>query len=294
MHELEGLGSEVSGRASRPMDDHSLGQALDAEERAASRRPSAKSWRCALDQVIETQIIPRLLSAHGAKRPTTAVPRARRLAIDIDGFARLLLSADSDAARALVMGLRDEGATSEAISLQILAPAARRLGTMWDQDDCDFVDVTVGLGRLQLLLRELRPHPEEANRGGSPSPSVLLSLAPGEVHGFGLEIVANLFDEAGWRVLRGKADRVSHDLAAEHFDVLGYSISSIGNVEPLRNAVALARQASRNRGVLVIAGGALFTASADWSKTMGVDGAAEDAVKAVQLAKHLLERRGSL
>ena len=276
MHELEGLGSELSGRASRPMDDHSLGQALDAEERAASRRPSAKSWRCALDQVIETQIIPRLLSAHGAKRPATADRRARRLAIDIDGFARLLLSADSDAARALVMGLRDDGATSEAISLQILAPAARRLGTMWDQDDCDFVDVTVGLGRLQLLLRELRPHPEEANRAGSPSPSVLLSLAPGEVHGF------------------GKADRVSHDLAAEHFDVLGYSISSIGNVEPLRNAVALARQASRNRGVLVIAGGALFTASADWSKTMGVDGAAEDAVKAVQLAKHLLERRGSL
>jgi hypothetical protein len=41
------------------------------------------------------------------------------------------------------------------VFIDLLAPSARRLGQHWEDDDCDFVDVTMGLWRLQEVMREV-------------------------------------------------------------------------------------------------------------------------------------------
>ena len=40
----------------------------------------------------------------------------------------------------------------ETLYVELLEPTARHLGEMWDRDECDFIDVTLGVGRLQKLL----------------------------------------------------------------------------------------------------------------------------------------------
>ena len=49
-------------------------------------------------------------------------------------------------------GLLDDGIPLEALLLDLFAPVARRLGTMWEADQIDFVDVTIGTSRLQQIL----------------------------------------------------------------------------------------------------------------------------------------------
>ena len=85
-----------------------------------------------------------------------------------------------------VSKLRERGVSVESLYLDLFAPAARRLGEMWDSDECDFSTVTVALGRLQRLLRELSPafgteigHPANGRRA-------LFVQPRDEQHSFGL------------------------------------------------------------------------------------------------------------
>ena len=72
-------------------------------------------------------------------------------------LVRLLLAHDVGVASAYVETVRQRGASLEGIFLRLLAPAARELGLLWEEDECDFMQVTVGLCRLHHLLRELSP-----------------------------------------------------------------------------------------------------------------------------------------
>ena len=70
---------------------------------------------------------------------------------DVADFARLILTRSEAQALDCIESMRIKGAPIESIYLDLLAPAARYLGEMWEEDLCDFTDVTIGLGRLQVL-----------------------------------------------------------------------------------------------------------------------------------------------
>jgi hypothetical protein len=70
-------------------------------------------------------------------------------------FASLPLELEADELLVLVEGILARGASVESVFIDLLAPSARRLGQHWEDDDCDFVDVTMGLWRLQEVMREV-------------------------------------------------------------------------------------------------------------------------------------------
>jgi len=112
----------------------------------------------ALARTIEAEIVPRLLMSLAASRQAAA--RAGTAPTtpgsdDVDELARLLLAHDGEIASAFVQILRQRGTPVERICLDLLAPVARRLGKLWEQDVCDFAELTVGLERLHLVLREV-------------------------------------------------------------------------------------------------------------------------------------------
>ena len=49
-----------------------------------------------------------------------------------------------------------DGLPVERVLLDLLAPSARLMGEMWTADQVSFVDVTLGLSRIQQMLRQLR------------------------------------------------------------------------------------------------------------------------------------------
>ena len=68
-----------------------------------------------------------------------------------------MLFQEASAACAYVESLLARRVTPSAVYLDLLTPAARQLGAMWDEDRCDFTQVTVGLMRLQQVMRADQP-----------------------------------------------------------------------------------------------------------------------------------------
>jgi MerR family transcriptional regulator, light-induced transcriptional regulator len=248
-----------------------------------------------LARTIEDEIIPRLMLAHraGSEPVLRSVAGAGQAitADDVKHFAKLVLSHEEDIAFASVETLRARGVSVEGIYLELLAPTARYLGKLWEEDLCNFTDVTVGLGRLQRVLRELSPalgrsveHPSQGRR-------VLLLPSPGEQHTFGLVMVAEFFRRAGWDVTGGAwaagAD-AAELVSAEWFDVVGFSLGSEVHVGALANSVRAVRHATCNQHVAVLVGGPLFGIHPEFMGQVGADGMTIDGREAPALAESLI------
>ncbi len=251
-------------------------------------------------QVVHSQVavesVPRLKLVR-SEQPSCTCQSAvtiRPLSLaDIDLFSGLLIKGDMDAAADFIDEKRAHGVPLDNLYLELLAPSARRLGELWDEDLCDFADVTVGLCRLQQLLRGLSVafvHEQELEIE-APRRRALLVTVPGEQHSFGLFMVAEFFRKAGWDV--STATPVTRDELAslvrhDWFDVVGVSSSCEDKLEAMASAIRTIRRASRNRGAGVMVGGPVFVAHPDYADLIGADATATDGRQAPIQAEKLV------
>ena len=260
-----------------------------------------------LSHTIEHEIIPRLMLAH---RSQSHAPSGELLfaAVDPDNeaaaielatravlpFTRVLLESDQDTANLFVEALRQRGVPLNVLYLQLLAPSARRLGELWDQDLCNFTDVTVAAGRLQQLLRELSQHCNHRAQRTSEGRRLLLLPAPREQHTLGLLMVAEFFCRGGWEVSGGPLE-TGYDpvkaVARDWFDVVGFSLAATMHLEALTQSVVAVRRASRNPNVVIMLGGPAVMNHPDLVAPVGADLLVCDASKAPELAVQFLATR---
>lgn len=286
--------SELARATQASLDWKSWGQpaARRAPERVA---PSGE----VLDKLIEAEIIPRLmLNARGsadaltARVHTDSAPRVFDSA-EIDAFAQAAVSSDPDTLLAEVNRLLDDGVTHEDLLLKLLAPAARRLGQYWEDDTCDFGDVTIGLMKLHRVLECVNADTPSGMGVGGSSPRILLSAAPGEQHVFGVVMVGEFFARSGWRVRCESNAALDHLVATvceDHYDVVGFSASADVNIDHLQDAIRTVRTASCNKDVLIMVGGQMFNADMSLARRIGADATATDGVRAVVTAERMVQR----
>ncbi|MCY7317051.1 MAG: cobalamin B12-binding domain-containing protein [Rubrivivax sp.] len=264
-------------------DSQGSAQAIDATLGAAKARVSR------LARTLETEVIPRLVRQHRHADENHALPTAA----EVQAMVHAMVDDSEDRVVALVAQLRERGVTIGSIFLGLLTPAARELGVLWQQDRVDFATVTVSLGRLQRLLRQLSPdfgnevdHPRNGRR-------VLLTQPDTEQHMFGLSMVAEFFRRDGWDVLGGVAG-VGIDATAwvrrDWFDAIGFSIGSELGLPWLRQTIADVRRLSRNPALVVLVGGPIFSIHPQWAGDVGAD-VTTDGRTAPQIAETILRRR---
>lgn len=249
-----------------------------------------------LSRTIEGEIIPRLMMLFDPELAETRRQEARRHAtardFDIQEFASLLLNHDADVARKYVSELLSAGVPLKTIYLDLLAPAARHLGLLWENDACSFTAVTIGVSRMHQVLMQFSPcfragRPEDAESGDS----ALIVPMPGEQHTFGLFMVIEFFRRDGWNVWGGNPQRLSDILAlvgGNHFDVIGCSISSERNLENIPRQIRRIREHSQNGDIKVLVGGSLFVHQPDLYRSVGADAVAANGEEAIQLARSLV------
>ena len=246
--------------------------------------------RAILTRTVQLDVIPRLLTAYNA--PAPVVPA---LVIDPTHVAELVglvLGRNEPAAIAYVEAMRERGVGAEAIYLDLLAPAALRLGVMWEEDACDFTEVTVGLWRLQNAMRELSPSFLHQRASRTDGPRILLVPLPGESHTFGLSMVYEFFRRAGWNAWSGPVESSAEMAAmvrAERVDVVGFSLACDERLETVYQEIRSIRRASRNPGLSVMVGGPPFVANPLLAAELGADGTATDGRQAVAQAQALVE-----
>jgi methanogenic corrinoid protein MtbC1 len=252
-----------------------------------------------LNRVVESEILPRLALARAGIVAKQNRNRAYRATTDNDTekFIRLLMGRKDDSARIFIERLASSGAIPASLYLGIVTRAARRLGELWDEDRCDFSQVTISLGRLQQIVRALSPGFQAASVNQSAiADTVLLLPVPGEQHTLGLVILAEFFRREGWHISGGPLS-CSHDPAGfvrdAWVDVVGFSIGSIRHLEKLASCIRMIRKASRNRDIGVMVGGPLILQRPDLVTRIGADATAADALGAVRQARGLLSMRAA-
>lgn len=252
-----------------------------------------------LASIVEAQILPRLARARwapaiaGVKIPQSGVALETTNGDTLE-LVRLLLTEEAAGAVAFIDVLRAREIPPDALYLGVVTLAARRLGELWEQDVCDFVQVTISMGRLQQVVRALSPHFQARSLRRPQEESVLLAPAPGEQHTFGLGMLAEFFQRAGWRLAGGPMTTAKDaaDIARNVWiDVVGFSIGSAAKLEGLARCIQTVRRASQNPDLFVMVGGPLLLTQPDLVIQVGADTSAADAVAAVRKANELVSMR---
>lgn len=248
-----------------------------------------------LRSVIESQIIPRLLQAHRSLDASNAQAFHTAYAENpeqVEAFATLCVDASPEGASNLVKQLQSEGASNDDIFLKLMAPAARLLGTWWEEDKTDFTVVTLGLLRMQQMTHALGYDYQEAPKQVGMIRRIMLASAPGSQHLLGLVMVSEFFRKEGWQVVVEIANTEKEILQAaanEWFDLIGLSVGLVEQIPTLQALIGRIKQASRNPATPVLLGGPAFFNSDVRAESLGANGISLDAQQGVQLAAALVD-----
>lgn len=286
-----------------PSDTLGSSELLEADredwmKRVSTAKCTGDKLSGTLRDTIETEIIPRLMMAHSSsgeaqKRPWNSdwnLPEEQ-----IEKFTTILVDKDESDVVEFVDELRAQGAPLDRIYLELLAPAAQLLGEYWVQDKCHFIDVTIGLARIQELLRALSIDFDGEERTGKRAGNALLSVVTPEQHTCGIFMVADFFRRDGWSVWCGAptSDTEISDLARkEWFEVIGFSMSRSTLQDALKREIDVVRRASKNPNVTIMVGGKAFIDEPALAEDAGADQFSRDGREAVGNARKLLEMCG--
>lgn len=254
-----------------------------------------------LSLLLENLVIPKLIADRDKRNNRIdpdvfeqAVGALRERAIteaDVQEFTRLSLTGDAHELLDFVDHCLATGSSVETIYVELLAPAARTLGKYWEDDSEDFVGVTMGLWRIQEILRELTLRIPPKSRPGHGQRAALFSPMPGEQHSFGTLMIAECFQRAGWDtdvLIEPTPSELTKKFANRHYDLIGLTVSCDCSIGPLSSLISTIRAVSSNPQVRVLIGGRVINEQPDLVDRCGADATAVDAPSAVALADSLV------
>jgi methylmalonyl-CoA mutase cobalamin-binding subunit len=226
-------------------------------------------------RILERKIVPSLLL-----EPSDIIPGGD-IGEDRDGQSDVLvamaLQGREEQARAEMRTLQQRGLSFDQIQLGLLAPAAEKLGALWDDDSLSFVDVTIATGTLQRLMHfvsiDLFGPPFLGPTAERPR-SICLFPEPGAEHTLGAAMAARYFHRAGWLVdYVSSADEtaLTEIVRSRPIDVLGISLGRREMVDPAASLISRVRSASINPDTVVIAGGNALTLDPSLVTQLGAD-----------------------
>ncbi|WP_284946458.1 cobalamin B12-binding domain-containing protein [Acidisoma cladoniae] len=269
------------------------------DERSRQRRQAA------IERMVETDIIPRLVAAYRLREATTgnvdprtpkaSAPRQNHTAEDAISLAMVVIGeTPEEAIAAVIERLIAEGEAPEAGCLELIADAARHLGVLWTEDKAGFEEVTIGMFHLQRMAHDIAPMTRRVTLpAGVARKTLLLLTLEGEQHNLAKTLLANCFDSAGWQVSTvqvSSTDDVAGLVSKIDYDVVGFSMATDVQINRANTCIKAVRRASHNRNVIIMVGGALILATPSLVETLGADGTAASAAVAIVRAEELLNQ----
>jgi hypothetical protein len=251
------------------------------------------------DSVFSTAVVPRLMDAllqtlpDPGSEPQRIWHAPQSAAADL---AALLQHFDPFRSSHFVDALIDQGAGLEPLFREVFEPAARRLGSLWEDDLCDDFAVAAALGRLQVEARRLSSELFDCTVPTHPGHAVLVVSQPGEIHGLSRTMGSELFLRNGWDVSCEVPCDNNGLLELVHetwFDVLDLSVSTAFRREhqlaAIRLTIDAARSASRNPEIAIIVDGRSFFERPFAYREVGADMGCHTAAELVPLAVRWLD-----
>ena len=283
-----------SGRMQQVADQCSFDAGDGREQTTSGRRPAARHTLLAGDR-IQPATCPDGL-------PYLSLRTVDGCVVDEQGQARVLELVDlllhrhaGERLDPFVDDLLTNGIPVEHIYLRVFQPAARRLGILWAEDICSFVDVTLSMALLQGSFRRLAPNFLRHGRPSVGMKSVYLTTPSRDQHTFGLTMVAEFFRRGGWAVssvVSGDVDGLAARLKGERNAIVGFSASRTDQLSELAATIRRLRRLGRDRIAGIVVGGPLFFTHPDSAREIGADAIGLDARQALAEAENLVAAAG--
>ncbi len=263
----------------------------------ASECEAPRARGASIGRSMELELIPRLLQharSGGVQKP--AAPN-RTLVIseaDVRGFVDACLSHDEERCPSIVTSFIEAGAPLERLCLDLLTPAARTLGELWEDDEVDFLEVTLGLGRMQRVVRDLGRRVAAETPMSDDAGQAFICGMPDEQHSLGIAMVAEFFVADGWGVTVGPplgTEDVMHEVGAHWYDVIGLSAGISERIPKITEVIRDLRRASLNADLAVMVGGRAFLGHPELVALVGADASAPDAAQGPMVARTLVQAR---
>jgi MerR family transcriptional regulator, light-induced transcriptional regulator len=299
LHAVADAGQPEMEQVSQGVGLHSPRRGDSLLRRSVPKALQVEKPKLSVQRTVEFEIVPRLVFAHRNK--PQLMERANPAAIEpiepneVGAFAELVLGTSPDAAGAHVQALVKKGVPLETIYLKLIAPAARHLKYKWLEDERDFAEVTLGLWRLQQVLREFsaafRNKPQSATGLRAlliPGPSDPQDL--GHVM-FGLILLGEFFRRDGWDTWiepKPRSRELSETIRNEWFDVVEFLADGESRLDELASSINAVRAASLNRSLGIIVCGPRFFEHPELVLLVGGDVPAADPEDGVSQAQNLV------
>lgn len=201
-------------------------------------------------QALATEVISRL------SQRSTAADRSGGddgMEARIDALCHALSGNDEIEATEILMEARAAGASVEVLYLGCLPEAARRLGTWWDDDNFNSVEVVISAGRICAIMRGLRRLFGQGPARGQRFRAMFASV-PTETHCLGAAMAADLMTMHGCEIdLRAGLD---HDTLAQvigtrNYPIIGLSAGTSRMLFPLARLILAFRVSNPTARILV-------------------------------------------
>lgn len=171
----------------------------------------------------------------------------------LDRLLKAALDPDQGTCRSVMKDLLSGGMRPEDIADFYIPKLARQLGDQWCADTLGFVAVTIGVSRLQMMLRELAP----SRLDGPGFASIMLIVPQGDDHTLGAVVLAGQLRRKGFSVcllLGPHTDEVAARIQQTQFQSVFISASQREELETLRGIVEAAKTATLQTPPIVIGG----------------------------------------
>lgn len=244
-----------------------------------------------LEDVIGKQLIPRLLNSqhYNERLASPEVSGADAVALpEFSDFTDACRNGDSLRVNHIVDTLIAQGFAQEKIFLELITPAARHLGSLWDKDLCSFAEVTCGLAVMHQVIYRLGYEFREGQHGKGDKTNVMMCCAPGSSHLLGATIVGDLFRREGASVVievSSTQEELVRAVANEWFDVIGISVAIESQLLELKSLVKELKMSSGNPNVKVLLGGPIFMLIKATPDMFDADAISNNAQEVVSLLK---------
>lgn len=191
----------------------------------------------------------------------------------VERFVQAVTAADPAALEQFKPELRRARISAAALADLYIPEVARRLGRGWEEDSLSFACVTMGVARLQAILREVGASWIADREGAVDGPTLIVVLPGGEQHTLGAMVLAGRLRRMGISVsvcIAPSPQELARFVEQRAFDGAFVSVACKDRLENCSKLVKTLKEFG-GKELRVVVGGAILDASEEVMRATGAD-----------------------
>jgi MerR family transcriptional regulator, light-induced transcriptional regulator len=208
-------------------------------------------------------------------------------------YLTALLRADRRSAVEIIDAAARDGVSVRELYLDVFQPVQREIGRLWQNNEISVAEEHYCTASTQGVMAQFYPQILSAARVGR---KVVVACVGNELHEIGTRMVADFFEMDGWDGVYIGANTPTTALVElvcrERPDLVALGVTMTYHLGTAAKVVERLRGDDRCSDVKIIAGGYVFQQHPELWRSLGVDGCAADAARAVTVGNELVNANG--